>query len=123
MLWRNLRLSQLIDQLPLAVIVTRADGSIEYANPQAGTLLEAPEDMLRERSIAEFRMGARFLRSLAPTPVKAEGPRWQDEVHYHTSAGKQIWLIETLVPVFDTAGERRCFVHFLQQRRVNGHRG
>ncbi len=113
--WRDLSSSQLIDRIPLAVLVTRLDGRIEYANPQAGALLEARgRRVLHGRDVTEFRWGANFRRVVGGSAPAAAGfAQWQDEARYRTSRGREVWVLETMIPVKDTAGGVGCFIHFL----------
>ena len=115
--WRDLTPSQLIDRIPLAVLITRLDGRIEYANPQANTLLEArSRRALHGRDVTEFRWGADFRRVVGGSSPSAAGfKQWQDEARYRTSRGKEVWVLETMVPVQDDEGVVACFIHFLQQ--------
>jgi PAS domain-containing protein len=115
--WRDLSSSQLIDRIPLAVLVTRLDGRIEYANPQANALLEArSRRALHGRDIKEFRWGASFRRALAGSALRKTGfAQWQDDARYRSSRGKEVWVLETMVPVQGSAGEVGCFIHFLQE--------
>jgi PAS domain S-box-containing protein len=115
--WRDLSSSQLIDRIPLAVLVTRLDGRIEYANPQANTLLEArSRRALHGRDVTEFRWGADFRRVVGGSARRAAGfVQWQDDARYRTSRGKEVWVLETMIPVRDAEGEIGCFIHFLQE--------
>jgi PAS domain S-box-containing protein len=115
--WRDLTPTQLIDRIPLAVIVTRLDGRIEYANPQANALLEArSRRALHGCDVTEFRWGADFRRVVGGSARRTSGIlQWQDEARYRTSRGKEVWVLETMTAVHDTAGEVGCFIHFLQE--------
>jgi PAS domain-containing protein len=115
--WRDLSSSQLIDRIPLAVLVTRLDGRIEYANPQANTLLEArSRRALHGRDVTEFRWGADFRRVVGGSVPRASGfAQWQDDARYRSIRGKEVWVLETMIPVQDAAGEVACFIHFLQE--------
>jgi PAS domain S-box-containing protein len=115
--WRDLSSSQLIDRMPLAVLVTRLDGRIEYANPQANTLLEArSRRALYGRDVTEFRWGADFRRVVGgSSPSTAGFKQWQDEARYRTTRGKEVWVLETMVPVQDAEDHVACFIHFLQE--------
>jgi PAS domain S-box-containing protein len=117
--WRDLSSSQLIDRIPLAVLVTRLDGRIQYANPQANALLEARgRRALHGRDVTEFRWGADFRRVVAGSAPRAAGfAQWQDDARYRTSKGKEVWVLETMIPVQDAEGEVACFIHFLEELR------
>lgn len=115
--WRDLSSSQLIDRIPLAVLVTRLNGRIEYANPQANALLEArSRRALHGRDVTDFRWGADFRRVVAGSAPRPAGfAQWQDDARYRTSRGKEVWVLETMVPVQDADGKVACFIHFLQE--------
>jgi PAS domain-containing protein len=111
--WKNLRLSSVIEKIPLAIIVTHPEGRIDYANSQAHLLLDMPEGSLPSRDVAEFRIGTRFLRA-APRLGDFESAKWRDQARYCTARGRQVWVLETLWPVHDDFGDVDCFIHFLQ---------
>jgi len=117
--WRDLSSSQLIDRIPLAVLITRLDGRIEYANAQANALLEArSRRALHGRDVTEFRWGADFRRVVGGAAPRAAGfQQWQDEARYRSTRGKEVWVLETMVPVRDAEGEVGCFIHFLEELR------
>ena len=117
--WRDLTSAQLLDRMPIAAVVTRLDGRIEYANPEACALLAADDfAVLSGQDIAAFRWGAQFLRVLAGAAARKNGFRqWQDEARYRSLRGVELWVLETMVPVNDAAGEVGCFLHFLQPLR------
>jgi PAS domain-containing protein len=117
MSWRHLPLFNVIEKIPLAVIVTRPDGWIDYANSQAHLLLDVPEGSLRARDVTDFRISTRFLRR-EPAAPPSQFAKWRDEARYCTARGRQVWVLETLWPVHDDAGEVSCFVHFLQALHV-----
>jgi PAS domain-containing protein len=116
--WRNLPLSNVIEKIPLAVIVTRPNGWIDYANSQAHLLLDMPEGSLRTRDVTDFRTSSRFLRRGWPDR-SSEFARWRDEARYCTGRGRQVRVLETLWPVHDAAGEVSGFIHFLQALHVS----
>jgi PAS domain-containing protein len=111
--WRDLHLANIIEKIPLAVIVTRPNGWIDYANSQAHLLLDMPEGSLRARDVTDFRTSTRFLRPDGFDRT-SEFAKWRDEARYCTGRGRQVRVLETLWPVHDAAGEVSCFIHFLQ---------
>jgi PAS domain S-box-containing protein len=117
--WRDLSSPQLLDRMPLAALVTRLDGRIEYANPEACALLAADNAAsLSGRDVTEFRWGAQFLRVLAGAAARRNGfKQWQDEARYRSLRGHELWVLETMVPVNEASGEVACFLHFLQPLR------
>ncbi len=115
--WRDLSPTQLLDRIPLAVLVTRLNGRIQYANPQAHELLELRgRRALYDREVKKYRWGASFRRVVGGAVPRAAGfAQWQDESRYRTSRGKEVWVLETVVPVRDRKGGVGCFIHFLQE--------
>jgi PAS domain-containing protein len=111
--WRTLLLLSVVEKIPLAVIVTLPNGWIDYANSQAHVLLDVPEGSLRARDVMDFRKSSRFVRT-GCLDRSSGYARWRDEARYCTARGRQVWVLETLWPVHDSAGEVSCFVHFLQ---------
>jgi len=102
--------------MPLAVLVTRLNGRIEYANPQANVLLESKSRRaLHGRDVTEFRWGADFRRVVGGSARRAGILQWQDEARYRTSRGKEVWVLETMTPVHEANGKIGCFIHFLQE--------
>jgi PAS domain-containing protein len=116
--WRTLHLSNIIEKIPLAVIVTRPNGWIDYANSQAHLLLDMPEGSLRARDVTDFRTSSHFLRQ-GWADGTSEFAKWRDEARYCTGRGRQVRVLETLWPVHDEAGEVSCFIHFLQTLHVS----
>ena len=116
--WRDLQLPDIIEKIPLAVIVTRPNGWIDYANSQAHLLLDMPEGSLRARDVTDFRTSSHFLRQ-GWADGTSEFAKWRDEARYCTGRGRQVRVLETLWPVHDEAGEVSCFIHFLQTLHVS----
>jgi PAS domain S-box-containing protein len=115
--WRDLSAAQLLDRLPIPALVTRPSGRIEFANVEAATLLGHKKSLLVGREAAEFRWGAQYARVLAAATRKGGFSQWQDEARYRGAAEKEIWVLETVVPVNQPSGELGCFLHFLQPLR------
>ncbi|OGA06038.1 MAG: hypothetical protein A3D95_15495 [Betaproteobacteria bacterium RIFCSPHIGHO2_12_FULL_69_13] len=112
--WRTLSLSEIVEQIPVGVVITRRDGRIDFANARAHMLLGAGETLLAGRDIALIRTESRF------APARAQASRqghaqWQDLSSWRTLSGSRVCALETIVPMVDEDGEVRYFVHFLQQ--------
>jgi PAS domain S-box-containing protein len=112
--WRDLSAAQLLDRMPIPVLVTRPNGRIEYANGEARTLLGQKKAALAGRDVADFRWGAKFARVLAAATRKGAFSQWQDEARYRGAGGREVWVLETVVPVDEDDGKVGCFLHFLQ---------
>lgn len=110
--WRDVPLSELIEAIPVAMLVTRLDGRIDYANARACALLAPAGEALAGRDIGELRASARFLRGR-----EAGGARhgWQDEAEYAGPGGAALKVIETLLPLAAAEGGVEGFLHFLQR--------
>src|SRR5882724_1778715 len=96
--WRDLSAAQLLDRMPIPVLVTRLSGHIDYANGEARTLLGQKKAALAGRDVAEFRWGAKFARVLGAATRKGGFFQWQDEARYRGAGGKEVWVLETVVP-------------------------
>ncbi|HXJ09489.1 MAG TPA: PAS domain-containing protein [Burkholderiales bacterium] len=112
--WRDLSAAQLLDRMPVPVFVTRPNGRIEYANLEARTLVGVKKAAVAGRDIVEFRWGAKFARILAAATRKGTFSQWQDEARYRGAGGREVWVLETVVPVEEDSGKVGCFLHFLQ---------
>jgi PAS domain S-box-containing protein len=115
--WRDLSAAQLLDRVPVATLVARPNGRIEFANLEAAALLGQRKTALSGRDVGEFRWGAKYARVLAASTRKGTFPQWQDEARYRAAGGKELWVMETVVPVSQASGEVGCFLHFLQPLR------
>ena len=100
--------------MPVPVFVTRPSGRIEYANLEARTLVGVKKAAVAGRDIVEFRWGAKFARILAAATRKGTFSQWQDEARYRGAGGREVWVLETVVPVEEDSGKVGCFLHFLQ---------
>ena len=100
--------------MPIPALVTRPNGRIEYANTEARTLLGLKKMALAGRDVGEFRWGAKFSRVLGAATRKSGFSQWQDEARYRAAGGREVWVLETVVPVNEDAGKVGCFLHFLQ---------
>jgi PAS domain S-box-containing protein len=112
--WRDLSAAQLLDRMPIPALVTRLNGRIVYANTEARAMLGQKKAALAGCDVAEFRWGAKFARVLGAATRKGPFSQWQDEARYRGAGGKEIWVLETVVPVNQASGEVGCFLHFLQ---------
>ena len=100
--------------MPIPALVTRLNGRIQYANAEARALLGQKKSELAGRDVAELRWGAKFARVLGAATRKGSFLQWQDEARYRGAGGREIWVLETVVPVDQPSGEVGCFLHFLQ---------
>jgi PAS domain S-box-containing protein len=115
--WRDLSAAQLLDRTPIPALITRVSGRIEFANLEAAALLGHKKSALAGRDVAEFRWGAKYARVLAAATRKGGFSQWQDEARYRGATAREIWVLETVVPVNQESGEVGCFLHFLQPLR------
>ncbi len=112
--WQTLKLSEIVEQIPISVVITRRDGCIDFANSRAHLFLGAGDGLLTGRDIATMRTQSRF----APARRQASRPnpaQRQDLSSFRADSGARVCALETIVPMFDEGGEVRYFVHFLQQ--------
>lgn len=114
MTWRTHDISQVIDQIPVGVVVTAPSGSIEYANPHLCRMLRLDPAGLAGVDLAELRAlgGAgqgdhMKLRLLA-------GQSWQEEAQFRAGNSDTLQVLESAYPLRDTGGRVTHFMHFLQ---------
>lgn len=112
--WRTLSLSEVVEQIPVGVLITRRDGRVDFANARAHDLLAGGETPLAGRDIALLRTQSRFATTRAQGSPPNPTPR-QDLSSWRSLSGSRVCALETTVPVCDERGEVRYFVHFLQQ--------
>lgn len=100
MLWRKLSLASVVGQIPVGVVITRADGRIDYVNPYFETLLRARLDSL---------LGCRLDALRCP-----DGDRRQREACFRSGEGRLVYVQETIHPIRNGEGVPACFLHFLK---------
>jgi len=105
MVWQELSLSRIVEQIPIAVAITHSDGSIAYANPRLYALLDEPAGSLVGRELFAFRP--------ARVPILLDGERWQGESSFRPRSGEDLSVLEAVYPVRDADGVA-YFIHFLQ---------
>lgn len=99
------RMSQVVEQSPVAILITDPQGVIEYANrkfcevsgyPQEELLNQMPNLLRPSTTPAEFytELWARL----------REGKKWEGEHHVRAKDGRQFIARSVLFPIFDESG-------------------
>lgn len=104
-----------VEQSPVAVIITDADGLIEYVNPAFTRLTgHAAADVAgRNPSLLKSgQMNQAYYRDLWQT-ISA-GKVWHREITNVTRDGRLLWCDQVIAPVLDTAGGISNYVGLLQ---------
>jgi PAS domain S-box-containing protein len=109
------RLSQVVEQSPVAILITSPDGVIEYANrkfcevsgyPQEELLGQTPELLKSSQTPDDFYRGLRArLR---------EGKKWEGEYVNRAKDGRQFTVRANLFPIFDEGGAVTHFVEIME---------
>ncbi|HIJ63122.1 MAG TPA: EAL domain-containing protein [Rhodospirillaceae bacterium] len=105
------KLSMAVEQSPASVIITNANGIIEYVNRRFVEMSGyAPEDALgRTPSILNSgRMARSMYRDMWQT-INA-GKEWRGEVYNRRKSGEGLWEYVVISPIFDEAGRITHFV-------------
>lgn len=105
------KLSHAVEVAPVEIIITNADGTIEYVNPQfsVNTGYSSAEVIGRKPSLLASGMTPpEVYRDLWGTITA--GKTWRGELLNRTKSGDLIWEFMAISPVF---GENRKITHFL----------
>ncbi|MCM0755235.1 PAS domain S-box protein [Desulfovibrio aminophilus] len=108
---RLLTLSRAVEQSPAIVVITNAQGDIEYVNPSFTEKYGySAEEALGKnpRILKSGRHDAAFYRNLWRT--LAEGEDWVGEICNRTRDGREVWEKASISPVLDEAGQTTHYV-------------
>jgi diguanylate cyclase (GGDEF)-like protein/PAS domain S-box-containing protein len=115
MTWRKHDLSEVIEQIPIGVVVTLPMGTVEYANPRLLELLQIDPERLFGGLLNEFRAaGTGSASDQAIRRRVSAGGSWQGEAQLRTAGGEVRHVLESIFPVRDKSGRITHFIHFLQ---------
>lgn len=106
-----LRLSQVVEQSPVSVIITDLTGKIEYINPAALSLTGYTAEEVTGKNVNLFRSGSHpdeYYKNLWET-IQAGGT-WKGELCNQTKDGVSFWEFCTVSPVKDLDGEMLFYV-------------
>ena len=117
-------LSRGVEQSPAAVIITDADGDIEYVNRRFETLSGYRAEEVRGRNPRLLRSGrtsAEEVRLLWRTIT--EGKVWQGELQNKRRDGSHYWVSANISPVYSDTGSLTHFIGIqedvTEKRRTN----
>ena len=105
------QLSRAVEQAPISVVITGADGAIEYVNPRFTALAGYTLDEVRgknPRLLKSGRMSADEYAGMWSTLVR--GQVWHGEFHNRNKAGELYWERAAIAPVRDPDGQVTHFV-------------
>ena len=105
------KLSMAVEQSPAAVIITNANGIIEYVNPRFVAMSGySTEDAIgRTPSILNSgRMARSVFRDLWTTIQS--GKEWRGELYNRRKSGEGFWEYVVISPIFDEAGKITHYV-------------
>jgi len=100
-----------VEQSPVSIIVTDAQGVIEYANPKfCQTTGYTLEEVLGQtpRILKSGCLGEEFYRELWRTILAGE--EWHGVFHNRTKGGELLWELGSISPIRDDAGVVTHFV-------------
>ncbi len=107
-------LSQAVEQSPVSIVITDADGHIEYCNPHFTEVTGYTLDEVVGRNPRIFRSGfssnadyERMWRTIT------SGREWRGDFHNRTKSGALIWEKAVVAPVRDDSGR---IAHFMSVR-------
>ncbi|MBI2316712.1 MAG: PAS domain-containing protein, partial [Betaproteobacteria bacterium] len=107
-------LSQVIEQVPIGVAVTLADGTIEYANPHLRRLLDLGAAQTLGPDLAEFREAGGASLPETIRGLLLAGKSWQGETHFRTATGEARHVLESIYPLPECNRGVTRFIHFFQ---------
>jgi diguanylate cyclase (GGDEF)-like protein/PAS domain S-box-containing protein len=103
--WQEQNLPWIVEQIPIGVAITRADGNITYANPRLCALLGEPAGSLTGRMLPELKP--------AHGPIRRDHEGRRGLSTLRARSGAEIAVVEAVYAARDTDG-LACFIHFLQ---------
>ncbi|HWI40374.1 MAG TPA: PAS domain S-box protein, partial [Verrucomicrobiae bacterium] len=108
------RLSYVVEQIPVSVVVLAPDGLIEYVNPRFTEIsgYTATEAVGRSPRFLLDRGAASFYREMRS--AAARGKTWRGEMRNLRKNGESYWAVGTLSPLRDAEGTCCSFVLLLE---------
>ena len=101
-LWK---LSQMVEQNPLMILITDKEGSIEYVNPHGVTMSGYPAEELvgqNPRILGSGNHAASFFQQLWETILA--GREWHGEIENRRPDGTLYWMNVVITPILDQSG-------------------
>ncbi len=114
MTWQRHELSQVIEHIPIGVVVTLPAGTIEYANPRLHRMLGLDPARISGADLARFRLSGGVSRREQMKRGLLAGKAWQEETQFRTASGDTLHVLESVCPLRDAEGRVTHFIHFLQ---------
>jgi len=105
------KLSHVVEQSPVSIVITTPAGQIEYVNPKFTQLTGYSSDEVRGKNPRILKSGetpAEEYKRLWETVTR--GGTWQGELHNKKKSGELFWEHATISPIVDQAGR---ISHFL----------
>jgi PAS domain S-box-containing protein len=105
------KLSRAIEQNPVSIVITNADGDIEYVNPRFTKMTgyEASEVIGKNpRILKSGMMPIEVYSNLWETITS--GKIWNGELINKTKSGKLFWAAKSISPIFDQSGKITNYV-------------
>jgi len=112
--WQRHDLSQVIEQIPIGVVVTLPMGTIEYANPHLHKMFGRDAARISGADLAWFRLSGNVPRHQQMRRRLLAGESWQEETQFRTGSGDTLHVLESAYPLRDAEGRITHFIHFLQ---------
>ena len=96
------KLSQAVEQSPVAICITDLDGNIEYVNPKIIQLTGFSQEELINENTRIFGSGEKSQEEYTELwqTIKS-GKIWSGEFHNKNKKGELYWEYATIAPVFD----------------------
>src|SRR5713101_2092712 len=114
MTWQRHDLSQVIEQIPVGVVVTLPMGTIEYANPHLHKMFGLDAARISGADLAWFRLSGSVSRHQQMKLGLLAGEAWQEETRFRAASGDTLHVLESAYPLRDAEGRVTHFIHFLQ---------
>jgi len=105
------KLSEAVEHSPVAVIITRFDGNVEYVNPRFETLTGYSRDEVLGKNLRILKSGYHdeaFYRELWKTLIS--GDEWRGEFRNKKKNGEFYWESASITSIKNNAGELTHFV-------------
>ena len=99
------QLSRAVEQSPCSIVITRADGCIEYVNPKFAEVTGYTREEvlgLNPRLLKSGNQSAEYYRDLWETLLA--GREWRGEFHNRRKNGELYWESASISPIRNSAG-------------------
>ena len=105
------KLSQVVEQSPVSIVITNLEGDIEYANPKACETTGYSQEELQGRNPRVLKSGeTNKIDYVALWRTISSGKVWHGTFHNRTKTGDFYWESASIAPITDENGKATHYV-------------